>query len=558
MRWWLLRCLACSCWLALWANNTAFAGSKWTELNVGPFYVATDSDESAARYDLTQLEQTRWVLSGLLEIKELNAAWPFRVLITKAGQPGGEFALHNGYYLLVTRPGAALPLGQVSRLFLAANTPRIPAAAEQGIAELFDTLKANGPHVSWGGEPVHPDLAFARMQLFATKFDYSASFHILVNSLRNGSTLPVAERNAFGKDAQALEQEAAAQLSANNWQAVSISGRPLDPKRDFGEHSLDAGIADVYLASAAISADPDKAQGLLKQLLNEGGQAQTLALESLGDVAVAKNEKANEYWEDAMRAGSKSAQVYFDAASDQPPDLALPLLKKAAQLNPSWADPVFAEAEATQDPKQREALLKHAIQLNSRSSDYWVKLAQAQMENGEALAAQSSWARAENAAPDDAHREAVEKLHADMESARLDQEEAGRKQERAAAILDDQRAQQAEQERIHAAELRADQASAETNGGGSSSDVDVVDWNSLTKTQKTYGHVVTVDCRKNYVRVAVKDLRGKTRQLLFQDPQQKTFSCENKPEPRQVVITFRPHDDGVHGTDGDIVSVGWR
>lgn len=535
---------------------TCSAAAKWTEFNLGPFYVATDSDDSAARYNLTQLEQTRWVLSGLLEIKDLYATWPFRVLVSKSAQPSNEFTLHDGYYVLVTKPGMALPLGQVARLFLDANTPRIPVEAETGIGELFDTLKANGPHVTWGGAPTHADLAFARMQLFATKFEYSASFHVLLNSLRNGSTLHVAEHNAFGKDYEALEQEAAARLASNDWQAASVSGRPLDPKRDFGEHSLDSGVAEVYVAATQIPTHPEQAEGRLKQLLNEGGQTQALALEALGEIALAKHEKAHEFWDEAMNAGSKSAEVYFNAAEDLPPDQPILLLKRAIQLNPRWAAPVFAEAQATQDPKQRETLLKQAIQLDGRSSDYWVTLARTQMANHEDVPAQSSWARAEDAAPDEAQREAVEKLHSDMETARLDQEEADRKHEREATILDDQRAQQAEQDRIHAAELRANKASADADGGAG--DSDVVDWTSLTKTQKTAGRVVAVDCKSSYVRVALKDLHGQTHQFLLQDSQQKTFSCENKPDRRQVVITFRPHPDNVHKTDGDIVSVAWR
>ncbi len=557
-RLWLLRCLACSVLIGFLGRVPASASAdKWTEYNLGPFYVSTDSDTAADRFDLTQLEQTRWVLSGLLEIKELNATWPFRVLVTKSNPPSNRFTLHNGYYLLVIAPGSALPLGQVARLFLEANTPRLPDEVETGIAQLFDTLKANGSRVTWGGAPAHADLAFARMQLFATKFEYSASFHILLSSLRNGSTLHVAERNAFGQDYQALEQEAASRLASKDWQAVAVSGRPLDPKRDFGDHSLDGTIARLYAASTLIPADMNAAEPILKASLNEGGQVQALALESLAEIDAARHEKSHEYRDDAMHAGSKSAEVYMQAAADLPPDQALPLLKKAAQLNPRWSEPIFAQAQATQDLNQREILLKQAIQLYSRSPDYWVALAQTQIANHHSLAAQSSWARAEEAAPDEAKRKAIQDMQDSMEATRLDEQEARSKHDKDAAILADQRAQQAEQDRIHAAEERANQASAAVAEAAGKS-ADVVDWDSLTKTQKSYGNVVMVDCRSDYVRVAVRDLRGKTRQLLYRDPDHKTFSCDNRPEKRQIVVTFRPHDDAAHGTDGDIVDVAWR
>jgi hypothetical protein len=539
-------------------TRSLLAADKWTEYNLGPFYVDTDSDSAAARYDLTQLEQMRWVLSGLLEIKDLNATWPVRVLVSNSVKPNLHFALHNGYYLLTIAPNTPVPVGEAARLFLEANTPRLPDEVEIGVGELFDTLKANGSRVNWGGAPAHSDLAFARLQLFATKFEYGASFHIFLSSLRSGSTLHAAEHNAFGKDFESLEQEASARLAANNWQAVATSGRPLDPKRDFGDHSLDANLARAYAASALISVDPDAAEAALKQSLNDGGQVTALALDGLADITLLHNEKPDQYLNDAIQAGSRNAAVYVAAAENSAPDRALPLLKKAALLNPAWSEPIFQQAENTDDLNQREALLKQALQMNPRSVDYWVTLARTQIANGHAVAAQSSWLRAEDAAPTEARRKFVQKLHESMEEARLDGLEADRKREHDQAILDDQRAQQAEADRIHAAEERANQASAAASKAPDSGDA--VDWNSLTKTQKTYGSVVMVDCRKTYIRVAVRDLRGKTRQLLYlgDDPDHKLFSCDNKPETRQIVVTFRPKNDAIHGTDGEIVSISWR
>ncbi len=568
VRWWLPCFLACSQLLWPWGRSAtcgrlasglsplSAAADKWTEYNLGPFYVDTDSDPSAARYALTQLEQTRWVLSGLLEIKDLNTTWPFRILVTTGATPSHHITLHDGYYLYVAPPGVPMPLGEVAKLFLEANTPRLPEEVERGVAELFDTLKANGSRVSWGGTPAHPDLAFARMQLFATKFEYSASFHIFLSSLRNGSTLHAAEHNAFGKDFESLEKEAAARLAANNWQAVSTSGRPLDPKRDFGDHSLDGSLARVFAASASIAENPDQAETALKNSLNEGGPVTALALDSLADVAQARKEKPDQYWDDAMQAGSKDAAVYVGAARDLPPDHALPLLKKAQLLNPVWAEPVFLQAEATDDLKQREELLKQALKMNPRSTDYWVTLARTQMADGHAQAAQSSWVRAEDSAPDEARRKQVQDMHDGLENARLDQAETDRKREHDDAVLADQRAQQAEADRIHAAEEKANKANASAAAAGE----DAVEFNSLLKTEKVSGSVVMEDCRKDFIRLSVRDARGNLRQLLYlgDDPGHKLFACDNQPEKRPIVVTFHPKDDRIHKTDGEIVSVSWR
>ncbi len=77
-----------------------------------------------------------------------------------------------------------MPLGQIAGLMLDANTVRLPPEVESGLAQLFDTLEANGSRVTWGGTPAHLDLATARMELFATKFEYSASFHIFIAALK--------------------------------------------------------------------------------------------------------------------------------------------------------------------------------------------------------------------------------------------------------------------------------------------------------------------------------------------------------------------------------------
>ena len=181
----------------------------------------------------------------LLESKDLQSIWPLRVMLsdlakTNPTTSGTEFVLQNGQYVLLTAPGAHLPLGQVAIILLEANTPRMPADVEYGLQQLFDTLEAHGSRVTWGGKPAHADLNWARIQLFATKFEYGTSFHIFLNALKGGSTLRAAEHNAFAKDAAELEREAAANLAKGDWQPVSVSGRPLDPKHDFGEHSLDS------------------------------------------------------------------------------------------------------------------------------------------------------------------------------------------------------------------------------------------------------------------------------------------------------------------------------
>lgn len=530
------------------------AKDKWTELNIGPFYVATDTDVSAARDTLTDLEQLRWVLGGLLESKDLPSIWPIRVLITRNAKtnPSQKFVSQNGDYLFVTPPGTKLPLGDVAGIFLDANTPRLPPDVESGIRQLFSTLEAHGSKVTWGTAPAHPDLAWARMQLFATKFEYGASFHIFLTALNGGSDLRAAERNAFGRDPNALEAEAKANLQAGNWQAVPTSGRPLDPKRDFGEHTLPDVVADVYLANASLADNPSGAEAAYKAAVQAGGSAAALGYEGLAALASIDKQNPQAFLDDAIRAGSKSAPVYVSAAQDASPAEKLPLLKTAARLNPLWAEPLYLQAELAEDPAEKEALLKKATQLNPRATQYWIELAQVQTSRGESTAARGSWLRAEDSAPAGPERDRIVEMRAGSEQERLDAAEAARKQEREAAHLADQHAQQSEEDRIRAAEQRAN--AAVDAAAGNQKPADAVAWDSLVPKKKITGTLVRVDCLRDGQRLWIKDKAGTLTELYLRNTRSELL-CGPQSSPRKISVAYQATvNENLH-TAGEITDL---
>lgn len=483
------------------------AKERWTELNIGPFYALTDGDTAAARDLLAQFEQARWVLGGLLESQDLPSLWPIRVILTNSEPPalsGGPsnsefapFTLQSGQYLLVTSPNAEPPVGQVAGILLDANTPRLPPEVESGLRALFSTLKAHGSRVTWGGAPAHPDLAWARMQLFATKFEYSSSFHILLAALKSGSSLRVAEQNAFGKDYQVLEKDAAANLAAGHWETVSASGRPLDPKRDLGVHAVD---------------------GDLQSLMQEGGN---------------------------------QAFTYVKQAKDLPADEAVPLLKKAAQLNPLWGEPVFLQAQLASNPAAKEALLKKAVQLAPRATNYWLELAQVQTANGHATAAQGSWLRAEDSAPTEAERERIHQARLDTEQERLDAAEKERVREREAVHQADQQAQDSEAGRIRAAEEKANQTLDNASGG--SQPTNVVPWDSLA-AKKVQGVLIRIDCPPHGARLSVKTANGLL-VLFLADRSALKLACGSQSPGRRVAVNYVAQPDDVHQTAGTITAL---
>ena len=424
--------------------------------------------------------------------------------------------------------------------------------------QLFDTLEAHGSRVTWGANPTHPDLAWARIHLLATKFEYQAHFHIFLTSLRGGSTVRAAERNSFAISPDALEKEVAGHLAQANWESVSVSGRPLDPKRDFGEHTLDPVTAEVYVANTQLTANPQMAETAFRNAVNAGGDAQALGFEGLAQLDKLDKRDPHPDFESAIKAHSKSAPVYLGAALDRAAADALPLLKEAAKINPMWAEPVFRQAQFSQNLSDKEALIKRATQLDPRISEYWIELAQVQTENGHASYAQGSWLKAEDSAKNEKERERIHQMRTESEQARLDALEVERKRDREEAHEADQRAQGAETASIHAAEERANRPLDAAAGGAQVGDP--VPYSSLLPKKKIIGTLTQIDCLSHGVRLLVKTKAGQTSALLLPEtaamPLQLT--CGPQRVAKRVTITYTVNADEIHHTIGDITEFAWQ
>jgi len=505
------------------------------------------------------------VLGGLLESKDLESVWPIRVILSSQNEnsnPNSQFVSQNrpiilrtqtgpplhGQHLFVLAKGTRLPLEQVAGILLNDNTPRLPAEIESGLLQLLGTIQAHGSHVTWGGPPVNPDLAWARIHLFATKFEYSASFHIFLTNARS-VTVQTAEHNSFGKDAATLEKEAAATLAIHDWQPVPISGRPLDPKRDFGEHSLDEATLAVYLADAQLPVDPTKAEAAYQAAVAAGGPVAALGFEGLADIALADKENPKPLLDQAIAKGSHSAPVYLHAAEGLPDDQALPLLMKAALLNPAWAEPLVQQARLTSNGKDKVALLKKATELDPRGTEYWIDLAQAQTAASEGTAAQGSWLRAEDSAETASERERVHQLRLDSEQARLDAVEEATSREREAPHLANQRAERSETARIRAAEKRAN-AALDSAAGGDKPET-VVPWSDVIPQKKLTGKLTKVECLGSRGRLTIQAKEG-TVQLLVPRMSDSGLACGAQQPVRRITLTYAAQPDDRFGTVGNV------
>ena len=530
---------------------------RWTEFNIGPFRIDTDQDPQEAREALATLEQLRWILGGMLESKDLNATWPMRILITsRADISSQQFTQAHGEYVLAVQSRQSIPFQTVAKLFIESNTPRLPPEVELQLPRLFEHLEAHGSRVTWASPPPHPDLDWARIQLFATKAEYTGRFHIFLNNLRGGSPLRTAEANAFGSDSNSLEQEAKQFLASGSMQAQTISARPLDPKRDLGQHSMEDVLAELYLADTKLTRKAKEAEGTYKAAIEAGYAA--LGQEGIALIVTQEGTDATEYLNASMAAGSKDAWVYAEAARRLPETQALSLLRTAAELNPRWYLPVYLQAGFAKDPLQKEALLAQALKLDPRLPDVWQELAVVQSINGKTMSAQNSWARAEDNAMSDEQRQRIRGARNASENNRLDAQEAARRQVENAARAEDQRLRNAQMERIHAAERRA-------NGGITSSEgarerTEVMPWwgedNPLLE-----GQLLKVDCIEKQARLFIKAGNGRRMELLAKDPSALNsdhspgLTCGSQDPPKRLSVTYKPRIDHKLGTVGDVTSI---
>jgi len=528
-------------------------------LNIGPFLVATDGDTGQARDVLTQLEQMRWTISGLLDIRDLSPLWPARVLITSDARPTAGVVQARDGYVIVMAPGTRAPLAALAKLFLEENTPRLPAEVERGFPRLFSTFEAKGPRIIWGAPPADPDLDWALMQLFATQPDYAGRFHVFMTNVRNGSNLSIAARNAFGKSLADLDREARALLVPGAAHAVTVGGRPLDPKRDFGEHSLDATMAAVYLADAHAADDPQVARPAYQAAIEKGGATAALGQEGLALLKRLEQKDNHSLLEDAIAAGSKSAPVYLLASESQSKEVALELLKKAQLFNPRWGEPVFREAELMQSNQERERLYQQAVKLNQRSAEYWQALAEVQVASQHLVAAQGSWLRAEAACDTEAQREKIQARRLALEDVRLDAAERERRIKQAAVEADLARVQNDQMQRIHEAEKKANTDLEKSSGAPAASPIP---WWDDPAQRALKGDLVRVDCVGSQTKFRIRIDDGSTKILLIRDQKlvsiegtQSAFTCGPQEPARKVSVNYSAHPDKRTGSDGDIVAV---
>ena len=141
----------------------------------------------------------------------------------------------------------------------------------------------------------------------------------------------------------------------------------------------------------------------------------------------------------------------------------------------------------------------------------------------------------------------------DSEQERLDAADEARRRDREAVHLADERAQQAELDRIHAAEAKANHA-VDVKAGTAVPET-AVPWDQVVAQKKLEGTLVRVDCLHTATRIWVKDSSGNSVGLLMKDIPQSGLACGEQRRARRVSLTYSVDSDDRFHTVGTVISL---
>ncbi len=203
-----------------------------------------------------------------------------------------------------------------------------------------------------------------------------------------------------------------------------------------------------------------------------------------------------------------------------------------------------------------------AAKLAPQNMEYQVDLARAYLAAKQFAAAAKAWTAAEQAATNDADRERMIQARQDIETQRLDAEEAERKRQQEEERRDVERLKAEAIARIRAAEAKAN--------GAAPIDQDTLAravpwWDGPNAPNRAEGMLRQVDCLGSQLRLVI-DVPGagktaKTIRLLIADlnniavrGEPVSFACGVQ-KPRKIIVDYVPKNDAKLGTSGQVAGI---
>ena len=539
------------------------ADGHWVRFTSGPFEVLTDAGGHAGRETLVQFLEFRHAVGQILGEPDLQTPLPVRILVFRNARgwtsPAPLSEGRDRYNIVLQEKSAVAPAvyAELTRLFLASNTARMPAAFEHGLTEFFSTVQVTGIHITAGAPPPRPDLDWARIHLLVADPEYYGRIRILLYNLRHGVAEEPAYRNAFNKSPAEIEAQAKQHFAAGHFATTSLDSRPM-AESDFPERPVsdsDARLARADLLAGAQSAAEYRA------LLNDDAKVPE-AHEGLGLLALrdGRKDEARAEFASAMQAGSTSARCYIEYARLEPDHAkATQALLKAAGINPKLDEPFALLAQRDTDPRQRIAHWRAAAERNPRNAAYWQSLAECYLADHDFAGAAKAWTQGEQAAADPATRDRMRQARLAIEQQRLDYEAAEKQREAAEQARELESLKAEARAHVHAIE-------AQYNGGAPKTTPNAVPWwNGPQPNAKVSGTLTRVECLGKQLRLTVRAAEGKPMKLLIADPGKVVLSGQQASggqqmlacgaQNRAVSIEYWAKADARLGTAGEVATI---
>lgn len=545
---------------ALLLSASLVAEDHWLIVKSGPFEVYSAAGDKAARERLNDLEQFREGLANTIGRKDLKLIWPLHLLIYKkqASLPVGQIAMGRDAYLVAVTENSGLTPAidkQLAQMLLDQNTNRLPESIERGLTELFSTIEIAGTRITLGTPPPPNERTrdWARMHMLTVDPAYSGRTRVMISNLEQSADLDAADHNAFEKTPAQIEKQLDDYFKAAQYGTTSVSGRALNPARDFHPQQLESDAsrlahADLLLASNQL------AQARTEYTALHGPEA----AEGLGLIALKNGNKdeARRLFASAAQSGSKSARLWLNLALLETDGAQSRTdLHKAADLNTDWAEPWRQLANYDSNPAQKIADLKQATKLDRRNIEYWQELARVATAANQFADAAKAWSGAERAAANEKEREQIRAARLKIEGERADFEEAQRRRAAEEQAREIERVKQQNLAEIHAAEAAARK---QLNPDGTPIPKATVWMDELNGSGKLSGMLQRYDCSGRVNRLVIQTDDGKTAQVAVRDLAKVGFSgadkmvaCGAQNPARRVSVQYLAQPDKRLGTVGD-------
>jgi hypothetical protein len=496
--------------LALLAS--AACAADWTEYRVGPFRVISNAGDRAARERLTQMEQTRHVLAGMLGKTDLQTVWPIVLVLFPNQKEYGPHALPEPFV-----PGGSADLSawaadtpqpldwrrEIVRRLIADNAGLLSGVTVMALEDLFSTIEVNATRVKLGARPpslpADRERAWAKIQFLATNPEYAGRFRVYLSNLQQGNEESLAARNGFDLTLDELNRRADAYFRAGIFEASPVFGEALNPNRDFIEKRLPQSDVDDWFAEL-------KAAGKTFSPVSPRGLLAARTAVSLG---------------------------------------------QAAKANPRWAEPHVRLAELETNKLVKVSRLKEATALEPQNSAYWQALAEAQAAADQPVDAAKSWISAERTARSEADRARIHQIRVDADLRRVEAELAEKQRAADERAADLQRVKDAA-----AAEVRAAEAKANREQGGLKSGATPVPFAQIYGAETVIGTLVQVDCLNGPRRLIIQKSNGTVKVLVrgTDGLNPSDFTCGAQKPARQVMVVHDSKPDPQLGTIGNVTT----